>query len=178
MNHDFHYVTTQKMKNRILKLGGTKNLTLSATIVYIFKKIEPILDRYHYVYPEDNEIGKYGFIDADADIHVYLGEEEYRKLKLIHATMNFFSMAIILRWIIKLFFDCIDKYGCEKFDDLIERYQGINVTRFYKGERAWKKAAYFEHMSQKGTWYELFSLTFTNNYKLLGFEILHYDYKT
>jgi len=174
MNHDYHFVVTCEMKTRISDFAVSMDLSLSSTVIFILRKIQPVIDRYHYISPEKREDGEYRFINSGADLHVFMENGLYRKIKLIHSTMNFFSMAIIVRWMIDLFFELIDKYGKKKFYLLIRKFNGINDVRFYEG-REWEKAEYSKHMSHIKPIIDLYSLTFSTDYRLKKFKIHHLE---
>ena len=43
--------------------------------------------------------------------HVYFPEDEYRRLKLMHQDLNYFSIAQLLRSFLKFFIDLVKEYG-------------------------------------------------------------------
>ncbi|MBN2535630.1 MAG: hypothetical protein JXB88_22320, partial [Spirochaetales bacterium] len=77
--------------------------------------------RYEYVSPDPNE--------KRVHAHAYLPKNLYRKLKLIHHDLNFFSMGQIVRFFIVAFFKLVDEYK----EDVLKE-----LERMYK---EWKKEA-------------------------------------
>ncbi|MBN2532394.1 MAG: hypothetical protein JXB88_05855 [Spirochaetales bacterium] len=120
--HEFHFVITQRMKVRLEGLHVFKGLhSLSGIIARILLLLVPVIkhehdhgkqrySRYRYVSPDRRE--------SRVHAHAYLPEDLYRKLKLIHQDLNFFSMAQIVRFFIELFFLLVNKYKGDVLQEL------------------------------------------------------------
>jgi len=117
---DFHFAANSFIKKKIQQFGKKYNYNISQTIRSAIKTVSFYLDRKHYYEEEDRN--KYSRVYADCDIHLYISEEEYRKIKIIHANMNFYSMAKLVRWMIDLFLDIADRLGNKV-------YQYFNMER-------------------------------------------------
>lgn len=122
---DFHFTANSIMKNKILQFGKKYNYNISQTIRSVVKTVSFYLDRKHYFEEEDRNV--YSKVYADCEVHLYISEEEYRKIKIIHANMNFYSMAKLVRWMIELFFDVADRLG-----NKVYQYFNMERTDFLK----------------------------------------------
>jgi hypothetical protein len=171
MKHDFHLVLKSEMKNKILNFSRIKNISLSATVILILKRTKPILQKYHYLNQESKKNGKYSIINADSDIHVYLEEEDYKMMKHIYANMNVYSMAILLRKIIDLFFKGINKFGIKLFFKKLD-FVKIKYNERFKKLKKWDKYCNKKQLSHLLSKNLLYKLTFSTDYTLLGFELL------
>lgn len=171
MKHDFHLVMNYKIKNSIIALSKYLNTSLSSTIVYIIKTIFPMLTKYHNFSGEDYN-GKYKFIDADSDIHIYMKEDDYRRIRKVYNDMHVFSMAIIIRWMIEEFLLGVKKFGFVRFLKIMQRYGNIEMSRVLRIKHWWKYEV-FKHMSYSPGQYGRYKLTFSEDWTLLGFELLN-----
>ena len=112
--HDFHFVMDRGMKGRLAGLNLWRDCKgLSGVIVNILKVLSPLVrqehrwgeqrkSRYKAVCPDPDEVRE--------DMHVYLPEELYRELKLLHQDLNFFSIAQMVREFLEWFLGFVD--GC------------------------------------------------------------------
>ncbi len=103
--HDFHFVLTKDLKNKITCLSEKLNLSISDTAIYILGKILGILKKYNYKSEESDIISKYQNIFWDQDMHIYLEKNFYRKIVHLSKTMFAFSIAIVVRWLFNFYFD-------------------------------------------------------------------------
>jgi len=101
--HELHFVTTMAIKEKLAKIAKNENISLSKLICYVLQKFYDRIKKRYCFGPEDENV--YERINADASIHFYLPKEDYRFLKKIHADLNFFSMAKLLRSILKIFIE-------------------------------------------------------------------------
>jgi hypothetical protein len=173
MKHEFHFVLNKKMKKEIIVLSKKLKKSMSSTIVYIINNLNPILERYHYVYPENKEDGRYRLINGKKHIHIYMDEVDYRRIKQVFANMYIYSMAIIIRRMIRIYIDEINRYGIKRFEKIMLKYGKINDVKFKReGRKKWEKYEIVQQMSYNKVRNKLYKTTFTANYTLLGFEIL------
>ncbi|MBN2531393.1 MAG: hypothetical protein JXB88_00805 [Spirochaetales bacterium] len=125
--HEFHFVIGQSMKTRLEELDVWGRLdNISGIIVRILLLLVPVIkrehdwgeqreSRYEYVSPDPNEKREHA--------HAYLPENLYRKLKLIHHDLNFFSMGQIVRFFIGVFFRLVDEYKEDVLKELERMYK-------------------------------------------------------
>ncbi|MBN2532389.1 MAG: hypothetical protein JXB88_05830 [Spirochaetales bacterium] len=125
--HEFHFVIGHSMRIRMEKLDVWGNVhNISGIIVKILLLLVPVIkrehdwgkqrkSRYEYVSPDPNEKREHA--------HAYLPENLYRKLKLIHHDLNFFSMGQIVRFFIRVFFKLVDEYKEDVLKELERMYK-------------------------------------------------------
>jgi hypothetical protein len=170
MLHDFHLVLKSEMKDKIFILSKKLEYSLSAAVVFILKTMEPMLDYYHLIREENKDEGRYQQFYADEDMHVYMEETDYRKLKLVFAHMYIHSMAIIVRRLIALFIEGVKKYGFKEFIEMMEEYNERQDGAFsYHGswdKRVKKELSHLKHIPR------LYRLTFSDDLTLISIELL------
>jgi hypothetical protein len=112
--HDFHLVIDREMKGRLAGLNMWGNCKgLSGVIVNILKVLSPMVKQEHKW--GEQRMSRYKAVCPDPDevrehMHVYLPEELYRELKLLHQDLNFFSIAQMVREFLEWFLAFVD--GC------------------------------------------------------------------
>jgi hypothetical protein len=110
--HDFHFMMNRGMKGRLAGLnmwGDCKGL--SGIIVTILKVLSPVVKQEHRW--GEQRMSRYKAVCPDPDevrehMHVYLPEELYRELKLLHQDLNFFSIAQMVREFLEWFLGFVD----------------------------------------------------------------------
>ncbi|MBN2536072.1 MAG: hypothetical protein JXB88_24540, partial [Spirochaetales bacterium] len=99
--HEFHFVIGQSMRMRLEELDVWGNLyNISGIVVRILSLLVPVIKREHDWGKQRDSRYEYVSPDREEDrvhMHAYLPENLYRKLKLIHHDLNFFSMGQIVR---------------------------------------------------------------------------------
>jgi len=70
----------------------------------------PLLD-YFIIF--EQESGEFGYNQFDADVRFYINPNIYRKLRNVRGAMYTFSIATLVRKMIKLFFVLIEAKGLE-----------------------------------------------------------------
>jgi len=164
-NHELHFVVTSTMKEKLSKIARKENLSLSKLIVYILQKFsDRVKKRYCFGNEDDNA---YERIEADASIHFYIPKEEYRFLKKIHADLNFFSMAKLIRAILEVFIEEYERMGMIGF----EKKCGIITLRLFlkitKIKRWWKSR---ELSHFHGNTKPFYKAIYNSYYQVIGFE--------
>ena len=109
--HEFHFILDQQSKRQLIKqkiFKGTHGL--SNIIVSILRIMYPRMEKEHLFGRQRNS--HYQKITSDPEqkrcsVHVYLPVDLYRRLKLIHHDLNFYSIAQCLRFIIHLFLELL-----------------------------------------------------------------------
>ena len=164
-DQELHFVTTSEMKNKLKNIAKSLNLSLSALIAYVLMKFA---DRVKQRYCFGNEDGNiYERIDADASIHFYISNEDYRFLKKMHADLNFFSMAKLLRFILQVFIEEYEKIGMlgfEKKCGIITLKLFLKITKIKK----WWKSKELSHF--EGNTKPFYKAIYNNCYQVIGFE--------
>jgi hypothetical protein len=139
MKFDMHFVVNERLLKRLDKTTGKMKLkTRSATIVAIFNLLLPYLEK-HQIKFKNNE-SKYRLVadlkETRRHIHAYVPEEVYRRLKELHEYSNFYSIAQILREIIKIYLKKCFKLGVEeavkKLESLKRKWEMVKKMKMRK----------------------------------------------
>jgi len=164
-DHELHFVVTSTMKKKIAKIAKKENISLSKLIYYVLQKFSDRIKKRYYSGPEDENV--YERLNADDSIHFYLPKEDYRFLKKIHADLNFFSMAKLLRFILQVFIEEYEKMGMlgfEKKCSLVTLRLWLKVT----GVKGWWKSRELSHF--KGNFTPFYKAIYNDCYQVIGFE--------
>jgi hypothetical protein len=124
MKFDMHFVINEKLLKKLDKTTERMKLkTRSATIVAIFNLFLPYLEKNQIKF-KNNE-NKYRLVanlkEKRRHVHAYIHEDMYMRLKLLHGYSNFYSVAQILREIIKIYLKDCRKYGVEGSVEKLEK---------------------------------------------------------
>ncbi|MBN1697428.1 MAG: hypothetical protein JW881_07935 [Spirochaetales bacterium] len=127
--HEFHFVMTDIMREKLtnLTLCGSRG-SLSGVIVGIVSIVDPLIIMEHQWGKQ--RMSRYRAISDDPDecrehVHVYFPEDVYRKIKLLHADLNCYSIAQLLRGLLELFLAMVERYGnrvFEEFEKIFKRW--------------------------------------------------------
>ncbi|MBN1699994.1 MAG: hypothetical protein JW881_20965 [Spirochaetales bacterium] len=125
--HEFHFIITDTMKEKLrnLHLFRTR-ISLSRVIVGIISIIDPLIVKEHQWGKQ--RMSRYRPVSLDRDeirehVHVYFPEDVYRKIKLLHADLNCYSIAQLLRGLLELFFAMVEKYGNKVIEEFEKRFK-------------------------------------------------------
>ena len=118
---EFDFVLNQNLFEKINNLKDKKDKDLSTLIREIIIFMLPILKRKHLFEKRRNK--DYKFINATYRIRIYIPEEVYNELKLVHDHINSFSIAILIRELLEIYFAGIEVEGEEEFAKRIEEWQ-------------------------------------------------------
>ena len=118
------------MKSDLMYLELFKKTgNLSGVIAKILLLIGPMIKREHK-WGEQRE-SRYLPVCDDPDevrenVHAYLPRELYRELKLMHADLNYFSIAQMVRDFLGFFLDLVKEHGDKIFDELQKLFNRWN----------------------------------------------------
>ena len=120
--HEFHFVLDKGMKSDLMDLELYKTTgNLSGVIAKILSLIGPVIKREHK-WGEQRDSRYLPVCDdpdeVREDVHAYLSRELYRELKLMHADLNYFSIAQMVREFLRYFLGLVKEYGDKIFDEL------------------------------------------------------------
>ncbi|MBN2532760.1 MAG: hypothetical protein JXB88_07715 [Spirochaetales bacterium] len=126
----FHFKMDTKMIDDLRKLDlfqKTRNMAMA---------INRILLQFFAVIEKEHMLGiqrqsRYELINEDMEVKrkhvtVHIPDYMYRRLKMLHDDLNFFSIAQLLRWVISGYVDFVKKYGdrwVRKLVTIIRRWQ-------------------------------------------------------
>ncbi|MBN1699638.1 MAG: hypothetical protein JW881_19120 [Spirochaetales bacterium] len=129
--HEFHLIITDIMKEnlRSLTLFGSRR-SLSGVIAGILSCIDPLIIKEHIWGRQ--RMNRYQAVSDNPDenrkhVHVYFTEDMYRKIKLLHADLNCFSIAQLVRWFLELFLAMVERYGNEVIKEFEKRFKQWSV---------------------------------------------------
>jgi len=139
--HAFHFMMDAEMKNRLRKLsmyGKTRGI--SGLIVSIVSILSPMVNNVHFFGKQKRS--RYETVCDDPEIarestHVYMPGEMYRKLKLMHQDLNYYSIAQLLRRFLLVFLFLVKFYGDDfenKLKELMKQYNRKNEKKMFSHE--------------------------------------------
>jgi hypothetical protein len=131
--HEFHFIITGNMKEKLRNLHFLgSGISLSSVIVRIMSLIDPLsikehqwgkqrMSRYQPVSHCHNESREH--------VHVYFPEDMYRKIKLLHADLNCFSIAQLVRGLLELFLVMAEKYGNKVIKEFEKKFNQWSIEQ-------------------------------------------------
>jgi len=144
MIHNFHFKLEINTIEKLKRINNAKLKSMSGIIKFIIKSSYKFIEKSHFFDKEENSY--YKKINGNKNVHVYLNEEDYRRLKQIHQDLNYFSIAQILRKIINKFLFYYEKYGLEKLINKINFLTKMISLKFtkniYKNRQMYHKSYY------------------------------------
>ena len=131
-NYLFHFIISKTMDSSINYLKKVLNFDSSRDLIEYMLGL--ISKNIHYIKKiiGDHQ-SEYVFIDNEdptrIDKYVRLKAEKYKMLKKWHYKYNEYGMSVILRDIIRFFYEGIVKYGAEKFVEMISKKLNIEKIK-------------------------------------------------
>ncbi|MBN2536451.1 MAG: hypothetical protein JXB88_26440 [Spirochaetales bacterium] len=126
----FHFKMDTKM------IGALKNLDLFQKTRNMAETMNRILLQFFAVIEKEHMFGvqresRYELINEDTNVKrkhvtVSIPDYMYRRLKMLHDDLNFFSIAQLMRWVISGYVDFVKRYGnrwVRKLVTIIRRWQ-------------------------------------------------------
>ena len=107
MIREFNFVIGQELHDKIKDYSEKRNISYNNAVIIIFNIMIPLLKKEHFTGVERKN--KYQRITAVKRVHLYLDIKIHREIKLIHSNLDFFSMAILVRFLIEEFFKRLEK---------------------------------------------------------------------
>ncbi len=129
----FHFIVSKNINCRIDFLRENLNLKSNCELFdYIIEKISKNMPKLKEIIGDHKS--EYDFIDTEdrsrIDKYVRLNENKYKTLKKWHYLFNEYGISVILRDIIKFFYEGIVKYGADKFLDLIDKNLNLHKIKY------------------------------------------------
>jgi len=172
MKHNFHFVATEELKNKIYDYSIRINKTRSDTISILIKKTYPVIKNFIMEFNNDDNLN-YEKINAEYQIHAEIDKEDYNILGLIQTNMGLFSKALILRKILELSLNKIKKYGAKRFNRIMERYR-LKFQNKIKSIKIFNKKTNI-HMYRRKNEISIFLFEYTNFYELSKIKIINFE---
>ena len=120
--HEYHFVMNRGMKKALKSLDMYKQTgSLSSLIVKILSLLAPVIEKKHkwgrqkmsrYLPVSDNPAEK------REHVHAYIPDYIYRRFKLMHQDLNYYSIAQLVRNFLKLFLVLVKVFGDDIFQVL------------------------------------------------------------
>ena len=120
--HEFHFIIDSDMKQNLRNISIYKTTgSISGTIVKIFSLLIPVLEREHKW--GEQRLSRYMPVHEDVEInrehvHAYIPTNLYRRMKLMHQDLNFYSIAQLLREFLNLFINMVKEFGNNIYKEL------------------------------------------------------------
>ena len=128
--YDFHIVIDSHLKKQLQSRSIFRNIaSFSGTVVKILCLMYPRLEKEHFSMKQ--KFSRYQPVTTDPNtlrcsVHIYMPPDLYRRLKLIHHDLNFYSIGQLIRWLLRLFLQWIAAAGTnikQKLSKQISRYR-------------------------------------------------------
>ena len=123
--HEFHFRDCSFINDELEKISRICQKSKSGMINIILENNIPLLEKYHFRRKGQNS--RYKFIKQQSpgnrekkvvNIHCYMDFKFYKRLKQIHSDLNYYSIAQLLREIIRFFIWLFGRYGMIVFNIL------------------------------------------------------------
>ncbi len=131
--------------------------------------MSPLYYKMHYVYKEENKIVEK--VNWNCHLHVYINKNKkvlYNKLKSIHKDNNTYSIASILRYILKIFIRGVEIYGFERFLLILK-----NAENKWENRRINEKEWYKKQKVRQLSLYKQFIVQYDNEYSVMLIKLLN-----
>ena len=132
---DFHFIIDARLKRQLLNKYLFKDTnSFSGIVVRILRILYPYLEKEHL--GGRQRCCRYQRVAMDAavercSVHVYLPIDLYKRLKLMHHDLDVYSIAQLLREILRLFMGLFEEYGInlkKKLSSLLRKWHQQNTT--------------------------------------------------
>jgi len=165
----YHFVAKEEMFNRISELSNQQELNFSKTMRLIVNTMMPLLDYYVIFENESTEFG-YNKFGAEVDVRFYIEPDIYRKLKNAHGAMHTFSVSVLIRKMIELFFIIVDAKGLDWLINAMKYGIKKIINILNKNRRFFKNTENVVHMYGEDLMEVHIAMIFSKNYTLIGVE--------
>ncbi len=171
--HDFHMVLRSELKSKICGLAVELGCDISTACVYILDKTLCILKKYQFNMEEVDEVSTYQRVDWDEDIHIYMEETYYRKIKHLADSMFAFSIAIVIRKLFEFYFEMLElsEFDAERVERIFKRYYLIYVKAYGKSILFWKKSLIKKQLLGEFSYF----LEFNDKFSITSFNFIKSD---
>lgn len=152
--YDFHFIMDKNMKNKLKNLDPyVRSGNLSQLIVKILLHLSSKIEMEHFF--GEQRKSKYKHVHNNLKIkrecmHVYMPEYLYRRLKMLHQDLNFYSIAQLVRFFLRYYLRLVKKYGKNiknKLISLKRNWKKINEKKQF----SLKSMLQLLHLNQKNS---------------------------
>jgi hypothetical protein len=156
---EFHFVLNEELMQQLKNISRMLKFNLSSTIIFILENMDVMINKIHLMHSENNMNKE---VNWNRHIHVYFSNDErkiYHMLKSIHKDNNTYSIAGILRHLLKVFIRSVKLYGLEKFLQILEK-ASEKWRKICRNKREWYKKKVVRQLDKKLS----FSVHYDTNY--------------
>jgi hypothetical protein len=107
--HKYHFLITENLKNELNMIEELFHFSFSGKINFIIKKSDDIFKFTSFL--KIDEESKVEHLNENKDIQLYIKKSLFKKIKKYHGRLNSYSIAVIVRLIIRIFLKMIEVYG-------------------------------------------------------------------
>jgi hypothetical protein len=131
--YKFHFIMDAEMKSSLCNLSMFHRAgTLSRLIIRVLTLLSPGMEKKHL--KGEQMMSRYEFVNDYKDIErksvfIYLPDKLYRELKLMHQDLNYYSMAQLLRLVLRVFLGLANVYGDDVESKLVVIYRQWKAKR-------------------------------------------------
>ena len=112
--HDYHLMIDAELKQKICSIQDFNNLSFTDRTRFILKTCSFVAYEYYQGIKKLNSLIP-AKMDGPVDAHVYFPVCEYQSLKEKHGGHNTFSVAVLVRTVMRLFLEGIEQFGFVRF---------------------------------------------------------------
>jgi len=163
----YHFVCTESMMNKIIYFSKYMKLDKSKALRLIIDTMMPLLDNYLVFEQESQDFG-YNEFGSEVDIRFYIDPNVYRKIKNAHGVMHTFSVAVLVRKMIEMFFFFIEYKSFEWLKKMMNCCIKRIIKILTKFGSFFKDTKNMVHMFGEEQMLEETIMTFSKNFTLLG----------
>ena len=110
--YKYEFVANENFKQDLADIASILKMNKSQAIRHILKTMYPYLERKQFF--SKRERSNYPNVDAaKRPVKAWLPDRLYNRIKQLHDQLNKFSMAVIVRGVLRWFMDGVKKYGLD-----------------------------------------------------------------
>ena len=117
--HDYHLLVDIELKQKIYDVQNFDGWSFTDRTRFMLKTCSFVVYAYYQEIRKANSLIPVR-IDGPVDAHIYFPVSEYRYLKEKHGMHNTFSVAVMVRTVMRLFLEGIAQYGFYEFIAMME----------------------------------------------------------
>jgi len=151
MIHELHFVLGKSLYFELVRISKIYKKSISKTMVLIFDSLDLFLEKNELLARQKKS--RYAKVSETKEprynVHCYISENQYDKLKFAHSYLNLYSVAQVVRKMIEYFVKANLKYGFEKLNDKLCALK--NIWEKMKKNYVNEKRVFVRHFSYKST---------------------------
>ena len=169
--YKFHFKIDIEMKNSLKGLPMFKKAgNISRLILRILTLLSPGMEKKHL--KGEQHYSRYEFVCEDKEIerksvYVDLPEKLYREFKLMHQDLNYYSMAQLLRLVLRVFLGLVAEFGDAVESKLLELYREWKKKRDFR-KHEWKPVEELLHFIYQKPRISRFFTLYSNRFAPIG----------